>query len=146
MFPSVRRGSQAPFVASASCDWLDQTFLTRIQTSKSKTTNQKIFSQPRKEKATELPSPVFKATEYPQGESAEELPKTTKKSTASRKHQYTQTLNWKELPYGERRNLVTKMYGTISTDRKPRPDSQDSKCSHSPRRIVGRINLAVLES
>ena len=29
-------------------------------------------------------------------------------------HAETQTRNWKEVPYKERRDLVTKMYGTVS--------------------------------
>ena len=29
----------------------------------------------------------------------------------------TQTRHWRDVPYAERRDLVTKMYGTVSTDR-----------------------------
>ena len=36
-------------------------------------------------------------------------------------HAETQTRNWKEVPYKERRDLVTKMYGTVSQDRIERP-------------------------
>lgn len=37
--------------------------------------------------------------------------------TGNLHHIGVQTTHWKELPFAERRDLVTKMYGTISKDR-----------------------------
>ena len=38
---------------------------------------------------------------------------------AQTKDAAAQTLLWKELPYQERRHLVTKMYGTVYRDKRP---------------------------
>ena len=47
-------------------------------------------------------------------------------------HAETQTRNWKEVPYKERRDLVTKMYGTVSYDRIERPKEDSLRRTSSP--------------
>ena len=67
--------------------------------------------------------------------------KTTKKYRISQ--QSTQTINWKELSYTDRRELVTKMYGTVTQDRKS--ETTHVKNSSSPRKArvqVKRIDLS----
>jgi len=50
-----------------------------------------------------------------------------------------QTLTWKALPYDERRDLITKMYGTIAMDkcnRRPSPGPDSSVGWRSSPRAV----------
>ena len=59
------------------------------------------------------------AADTPTPKNIEETPIHIKNcSKTNHSQQSTQTLNWRELSYTDRRELVTKMYGTVTQDRK----------------------------